>query len=33
VKLYEQFGFEYLTSPLGNSGHNACNVWMQKEID
>lgn len=32
VKLYEQFGFEYLTAPLGNSGHNACNVWMQKEI-
>ena len=32
VKLYEQFGFEYLIAPLGNSGHNACNVWMQKEI-
>ncbi len=33
VKLYEQFGFKYLTAPLGNSGHNACNVWMQIEID
>jgi putative acetyltransferase len=32
VKLYEQFGFEYLTAPLGNSGHNACNIWMQKVI-
>lgn len=26
--LYKKMGFEYLTSPMGNTGHSACPVWM-----
>lgn len=32
VSVYEQFGFEYLKSPLGNTGHNGCDIWMLKQI-
>ncbi len=32
VKLYESMGFHSLNSPLGDSGHNACDIWMIKEI-
>jgi len=32
VTVYEKFGFEYLTAPMGNSGHNGCDIWMLKEI-
>lgn len=30
--LYERFGFEYLTQPLGNTGHFGCDVWMLKQL-
>lgn len=33
VPLYEKLGFIYLTGPLGNSGHNGCNIWMIKSLD
>ena len=32
LKRYEQFGFNYLTSPMGNSGHFGCALWMLKEL-
>jgi putative acetyltransferase len=32
VSVYEKFGFTYLTGPMGNSGHNGCDIWMIKEI-
>lgn len=32
VPLYEKMGFSYLPGPLGNSGHNACNIWMIKDL-
>lgn len=32
ISLYERFGFKYLSSPLGESGHFACNVWMLKQL-
>jgi putative acetyltransferase len=32
LKVYEKFGFEYLTGPLGNSGHFGCDVWMLKKL-
>ncbi len=32
VSVYEQFGFSYLKSPMGNSGHNGCAIWMHKEL-
>ncbi len=31
-KLYTRSGFEYLEEPLGNTGHNACPVWMLKVL-
>jgi putative acetyltransferase len=32
VAVYEQFGFEYLDGPMGNTGHFGCDVWMKKEL-
>ncbi len=32
VAVYEQLGFSYLTQPMGNSGHNGCDIWMIKDI-
>lgn len=32
VSVYEKFGFEYLTAPMGNSGHNGCDIWMLKKL-
>ena len=27
-KLYKKSGFEYLTEPMGCTGHSSCPVWM-----
>ncbi len=32
VSVYEKFGFSYLTGPMGNSGHNGCDIWMLKKL-
>ena len=32
VSIYKKFGFEYLTGPLGNTGHFGCDVWMLKKL-
>ncbi|MES2518614.1 MAG: GNAT family N-acetyltransferase [Bacteroidota bacterium] len=32
IPLYEKSGFSYLTAPMGNSGHNGCDVWMLKVL-
>ncbi len=32
VKMYEKFGFTYLSQPLGESGHSSCNIWMLKDL-
>jgi putative acetyltransferase len=32
VPMYERLGFTYLQGPLGNSGHNGCNIWMLKDL-
>ena len=32
VSVYEKFGFTYLDAPMGNTGHNGCDIWMLKEI-
>ena len=32
VKVYEKFGFTYLDSPMGNTGHFGCNVWMIHDL-
>jgi putative acetyltransferase len=28
MHIYEQFGFQYLPSSLGNTGHTGCAIWM-----
>jgi putative acetyltransferase len=32
LKVYELFGFTYLTGPIGNSGHFGCDRWMIKQL-
>lgn len=32
LKIYEKFGFSYLSAPLGNSGHFGCELWMLKHL-
>ena len=29
---YKKFGFMYIDTPLGNTGHHACPVWMLKNL-
>ena len=33
IPLYERLGFNYIKTPLGNSGHSGCNIWMVKKLD
>ena len=30
--LYKKVGFEYLSAPMGNTGHTNCPVWMIKQL-
>jgi len=32
IPMYEKFGFTYLKTPMGNSGHGGCDIWMLKEL-
>ncbi len=32
LKAYEKFGFEYLSGPVGNTGHFGCALWMLKKL-
>ena len=32
IPMYEKFGFTYLPTAQGNSGHTGCDVWMIKEL-
>lgn len=32
VSIYEKQGFKFLEKPLGNSGHDGCNLWMLKSM-
>ena len=31
-KLYVKSGFAYIDAPLGSTGHNACDVFMIKDL-
>ena len=31
-KLYKKFGFRYLDSRMGDTGHYSCNLWMIKDL-
>jgi putative acetyltransferase len=33
VSVYEKFGFRYLDKPMGNSGHNGCDIWMVMDLE
>jgi putative acetyltransferase len=33
VSLYQRKGFYLLDSPMGNSGHNACDEWYLLDLD
>ena len=33
IPMYEKFGFTYLQSAIGNSGHTGCDVWMIKDLN
>lgn len=32
LKVYEKFGFKYLSAPLGNTGHHGCEKWMLRPL-
>jgi putative acetyltransferase len=32
LKVYEKLGFQYLSKPMGNSGHFGCDLWMLKKL-
>lgn len=31
-KLYKRIGFDNIDAPMGNTGHNSCEVWMIKKL-
>lgn len=33
VSLYEKFGFVEINNSLGNSGHHACTIWMEMDLN
>ncbi|HOA37084.1 MAG: GNAT family N-acetyltransferase [Bacteroidetes bacterium] len=32
LRLYEREGFQYLTGPMGQSGHFGCDLWMLRAL-
>jgi len=32
ISLYKKAGFEFISAPLGNSGHYGCDIWMLKKF-
>lgn len=32
IALYKLFGFEELKSPMGNSCHTGCDIWMMRQL-
>lgn len=32
VSIYEHVGFSRISQPLGNSGHDGCDIWMTKKL-
>jgi len=33
INIYKMNGFEMIDHPMGNTGHNACEVWMLKNLN
>lgn len=32
IELYKKNGFHFLDTPLGNSGHTGCDIWMLRSL-
>lgn len=32
LKAYQKLGFEYISAPMGHSGHFGCDLWMLKKL-
>lgn len=32
AEVYKKYGFEYLASPLGETGHSGCNLYMARDL-
>lgn len=32
IAMYDKNGFNHIPTPLGNSGHNGCDVWMMRDL-
>lgn len=32
ISLYEKLGFKRLGSPIGDTGHGGCDIWMLKDL-
>jgi putative acetyltransferase len=32
ISLYDRAGFKRISTPLGNSGHFGCDIWMLKDL-
>jgi len=32
IGMYEKMGFQYLEGPKGCSGHNGCDIWMERDL-
>ena len=32
IAMYQSFGFSFLKSPLGSSGHTGCDLWMIRSL-
>lgn len=33
INLYKKFNFKNLDAPMGNTGHNGCDVWLMKNLE
>lgn len=32
VSMYEKLGFKHICAPLGNTGHDGCDIWMLYQL-
>jgi len=32
LSIYDKLDFEIIDKPLGNSGHNGCDIWLSKKL-
>ena len=32
IEIYKKYGFTFIPTALGNSGHNGCNIFMIRDL-